>query len=429
MDRATSLRGTTYLVMANGMSLALGVISAAVQARALGPIGRGDLATAIVPGTILGMLLCLGLPDYFARRTALGAGRRGSAAVAAWLSLAISVVFIAPYLYSAQLLAPAGSDSWWLLIEFAVATPLLTFGYSAIAIATGASQWHIVAFSKVLPQMLTVAALLALLLFHPTVISVGTILIASTILGLLVPAAMAGIFPAGKVVLQDFKESLSFGFRGWGAGALALLNQRVDLLMLTVLAPKDQLGFYAVATTVASVFSAISTAIALPARNEVARGDLAGAPRVSSIAVSSTFVLGAIASAILPWVVKLVLGKAFLGALPVMWILIGAQVPMAAVVVLTAVLVGAGRPGAPLLSEGVALVTTVVMIASLFNVWGTPLAAFANMAANFVSLAALIYLVRKHVIRVPVWRFFVPTPGEIRTMAAIVGRRLRKGRA
>ena len=79
MIRRVFSNPSNVLVFSNAIALLLGVASAAIQARALGPVGRGELATAMVPGTLLAMLTCLGLPDYFSRRVAIDGDRRARA--------------------------------------------------------------------------------------------------------------------------------------------------------------------------------------------------------------------------------------------------------------------------------------------------------------------------------------------------------------
>ena len=407
---------SNLLVVANGGALVLGVFSAAVQARILGPVGRGELAVAVVPATVIAMLLCLGLPDYFARRVALDGDVRRAATMALVLSAAIGVLTVGPYLGLGGLLAPVGSEAWWLLGIYAILTPVFVYGYCISAISVGQGSWIAVAASKILPQVLGLAGLLAIWAMSPSVLQVGSVLLAATLCGLLIPASIAGAYPWRRFDAADVKAALRFGIHGWGAGALALVNQRIDLLMLTVMATHDELGLYAVSVTLASVLGTIPVSIALPTRNRVARGDHEAAVEASSFSIFVTFILGVGVIASLPWLVPLALGEAFAPAIPTMIVLIAAQVPLAGIVILTFSIVGAGRPAAPLYGEATALILTVVAILLLFPTYGPIAAALANLFANVVSLGVLIVLSRRHLARVPAWRYVVPSPSQLRRL-------------
>jgi O-antigen/teichoic acid export membrane protein len=403
-------RPSSMLTVANILAMALGVLSAAIQARILGPEGRGELATAVVPGTVLSMLLCLGLPDYFARRAARDGNGSHAAKLALVLSSAIGCLAIWPYIILVQFLVPPETHAWWLLALYACSTPLFILGYCLVAISMGLSNWYFVAVSKILPQVLTVVGLIAMSLFSANALTVGTLLIGSNLLGLLLPLLGKTIRPKGQLDLLDIKEAVSFGLRGWTTGALGLLNQRVDLLLLTAMAAKTDLGYYAVATTVASVLNAIPTAVGIPARNKVATGDTEGIARTVALVQLLTLAGAVILCLNLGWVVPLVLGPAFNSAVPIMFLLAGAQVPLAGVIVLTFGLVGSGRPGAPFIGEAIALITTTAAIVLLFPIYGVFAAASANFFWNCLSLIALLVLARKHLSRVPFWHFFILTP-------------------
>ncbi|BAS10589.1 hypothetical protein AHiyo4_40110 [Arthrobacter sp. Hiyo4] len=155
-------RPSSVLTVANMLAMGLGVISAAIQARILGPEGRGELATAIVPGTVMAMLLCLGLPDYFARRAAKDGSGRRAGKLALVLSSGIGCFAIWPYVLLVGLVARPESHAWWLLVLYACLTPVFIFGYCLVAISMGLSQWYYVALSKVLPQIVSVAGLIVM---------------------------------------------------------------------------------------------------------------------------------------------------------------------------------------------------------------------------------------------------------------------------
>lgn len=388
----------------------MGLISAALQARILGPEGRGELATAMVPAGMAAMLLCIGLPDYFARQAAKGRNLRDLALSASVLGMAVGAVAVLPYILLAGILAPVGTPAWYLLMAYAFLTPVTTFGYCLSAIAIGAGWWKTVAVAKLVPQVLAVLGLAALSLGDASPLIVGALLIGSTVLGLFVPLVRSAAWPIGKIARSGLASALAFGLRGWPAGATALVNQRIDLLLLTAMTSKEQLGYYAVATTLAAVLTAVSNSVAMPTRNRVARGDMHVVPPTMAATMAVTLLMAAIVISMLPILVSLVLGESFLPAMPVMTVLLMAQVPLAGIVVMTQSLIGAGRPSLPLFGELVALMSTSALVLFLVPSFGTIAAAWANFGGNVVSFATLLVLSRRYVSDRPAWRYMFISP-------------------
>ncbi|WP_427129488.1 lipopolysaccharide biosynthesis protein [Pseudarthrobacter sp. S9] len=406
-------RPASILIMANFGSLGLGLISAALQARLLGPEGRGELATAMVPAGIAGMLLCLGLPDYFARQAAKGQALRPLALAAAALGLSVGAVVVVPYIWAAQLLVPAGTPAWYLLVTYAALTPVTTFGYCIVSLAVGAGWWKTVAIAKLAPQCLAVLGLAALSVPGASPGTVGALLIATSVVGLLLPLTRRAIWPMGQLTRSDLRTALSFGLRGWPAGAFALMNQRIDLLILTALASKEQLGYYAVATTLAAVLTAVSNSVAMPTRNRVSRGEQEVVPPITAATMAATLIVAGAVILVLPALVNFVLGPSFLPAMPVMIILLAAQVPMAGIVIMTQSLIGVGKPSLPFYGEIFALVTTASIVVILVPQFGITAAAWANLSGNVISFCTLIFLSQRYVSRRPPWRYLFIRPRHL----------------
>lgn len=411
LESVTNLarRPDSLLIASNFLGLGFGLVSAALQARLLGPVGRGEIALAVAPGTVIAMVMCFGLPDHFARQAAQGVNTSRLAAGAAALATAIGCVCALPYFVFVVLHTDAGTASRAVLVAYAVVSPLLVFGYCTSAMCAGTGRWSLIALSRFLPQMVTVLGLVVLTIRGTSVLVVGMLLVATAVLGALYPAFRSGLLPRGRPAAAELRQALSFGLRAWPAGSIALVNQRIDLLLLTVLAGPEDLGFYAVATTMAAVMTAVANSVAMPVRNRVIRGERAVIPAAS--AATAAAVLGGVLvlSLVLGPLIEVVLGPSFLPARTTMSILLVAQVPLACVVVLTQSLIGAGHPAAPLGGELAALVTTVGLVLVAYPLFGIGGAAFANLVGNLISLCVLLHLIRRVVGPVAPWRFLVPT--------------------
>lgn len=402
-------RPDAKLMLSNLAVLALGLVSAAIQARLLGPVGRGEIAVAVVPATIISMLMCFGLPDYFARRSASAgrANRLASSAVA--LAVLAAAICVVPYLWFTSVHTDPASASRWIMIAYVAASPVLVYGYCGTALATGAEKWSAVALGRLLPQFAVVVGLLFLAALGISALNVGLLLVVIAIVGGLLPGALARIRPAGRPELPEMRAAVAFGLRGWPAGSIALLNQRIDLLVLTFIAAPGQLGLYAVATTLAAVLNGVAVSIALPVRNRVVHGERLVVPAATATASAVVLLVGGLLILLLPWLIPVVLGASFLPAYGAMVILILAQVPLAGVVVLTQSLIAVGRPGAPLAGELAALISTVVLVLATYPRFGIEGAAISTLFGNLVSLAVLLVLNRRYVISTRLHKFFVPS--------------------
>ncbi|AUI51867.1 oligosaccharide flippase family protein [Arthrobacter crystallopoietes] len=409
---------SVLLIASNIVGLILGLASAALQARLLGPAGRGELARAMVPGSIFAMLLCMGLPDYFSRRSAKGDDMRRLTGTAGCLALIIGIVAVGPYIVVVNVLEPYGTTAWWLLMAYAILSPGFIFGYCVTAISMGASFWRMVAVLKVLPQAVAVLGMLGMLILDlVSALYVGLILISTSLVGLLIPLFRRQFFPPISSSLRRMRLATSFGLRGWPSGSLSLLNQRIDLLLLTVLASAADLGYYAVATTLAAILSALANAVALPTRNHVARGDNSRVPKTTATVVSCTLIVASFVTAGLPWLVSFVLGDEFLPAVPVMMVLLFTQVPRAGIIVVTQCLIGYGRPQSPLVGEATAIATTIALVLFLYPIFGIVGAAFASLGGNILSFGALLYLSNRHITRQRLTRYLFISPRDAWSLA------------
>ena len=406
---------STLLLASTAATTVLGIVSASVQARVLGPSGRGVLATAMVPGTLVAMLLCFGLPDFVSRKAAQGENLGTLSKFSLWASLAIGSIAFVPYALLCGFQAPVGTSAWWLLIAYACTLPLYVYGYCLAWLTGGSGHWRSVSAVRLAPSVLSVIAILVLAIAFPpaTPLGVGLILIGLTACCPLLYLFHKPAVPRGRVEWTMFRHAASFGARGWPAGTIALVNQRIDLLMMTMMAAHVELGYYAVATTLAAVLNAVANAIAMPARNRVARGDHSLVPAITAATILAVLVLAIAVSALLPLLVQVLLGPKFLPAVPVMTLLLLMQVPLAGVVVLTQSLIAAGHPGAPLGGEVVALVTTVILILIFFPTYGLAAAAVGTGIGNALSFAVLLILARRHLGSAPIWRYIFVSPREL----------------
>lgn len=406
------------LVASTIMASALGVVSGALQARILGPAARGELAMAATPGTLVAMLLCIGIPDYVTRAAARGSDPRRLSALSAVVAVTVGVLAFVPYFVLAGALLEPGSDSWVLLVTYAATVPLWVYGYCLTAIAVGLGKWPAVAALRVVPIAVSVLALFALWTMNtPTQgpLTVGWILIASSALLPLGLLSDRDLRPLKMPSWREARTALAFGGRSWVSGSISLLNQRIDLLLVTVLSPALDVGYYAVSVSLAAIISAAVNAVVTPVKNKFAVSGARGLDAAASLVFVATLIGVAVLLPLLPILITVVLGSQFLPAAPIMSLVMIAQVPLASIITLTQAAISLGRPATPIIGEAAALICAILITVLAYPSLGYFAAAIGALVSRCVSLTWLVTVFRIHY-KLPPHRIFLPRIRDIRRL-------------
>jgi O-antigen/teichoic acid export membrane protein len=220
------------------------------------------------------------------------------------------------------------------------------------------------------------------------------------------------------------RAGIGFGLKSWLGGLAQMANARLDqLLMITVVSSRE-LGLYAVATTISGAAGLAAGGLAPPLMARVASGErqvMAQAVRTILLATALVNIGLALAT---PMLLELVFGSRFHAALPMVLILLCAQVPLVGASVLSGALQADGAPLIPTIGEGIALAITVGGLALLLPALGGVGAAIVSCAAYGASFAFQVS--RAHLrIEVPLRQFVIPARADflwIRARAIELGR-------
>jgi O-antigen/teichoic acid export membrane protein len=193
-------------------------------------------------------------------------------------------------------------------------------------------------------------------------------------------------------------EVTRYGARGQLGNLLWLVNLRLDFVILGALAGPAVLGVYAVASKFAELMRLPATALNYVLYPRFARADARKAgqeanhllPRAAAVTVAMTPIL-AIASV---YLLPLLYGKAFQGAVLPSCILLGGLAVEGAAAVASAYLCGTGRPGANSWGMGVGVVVTITLDILLIPGHQAVGAAVASTAAYLVTTGLLTTLTR-----------------------------------
>jgi O-antigen/teichoic acid export membrane protein len=198
-------------------------------------------------------------------------------------------------------------------------------------------------------------------------------------------------------------EVTRYGARGQLGNLLWLVNLRLDFVILGALAGPAVLGVYAVASKFAELMRLPATALNYVLYPRFARSpvEVAGReanrllPRAAAVTVAMTPIL-AIASV---YLLPLLYGKAFQGAVLPACILLGGLAVEGAAAVASAYLCGTGRPGANSWGMAVGVAVTITLDVLLIPGHQAVGAAVASTAAYLATTGLLTVLTRIHTAR------------------------------
>lgn len=363
-----------------------GLVVSPFLSRALGPDGRGLYAALTVPVVVCGWLGTFGLQDalsFHLRTGRLAPRSAGRVALVASVPLGLAGVLLLAAL-GVLLFNGDGPDRDRFLL-LALLAPLHILANLLIGALTGAADVRGVNLAKVLPALartvLVVGACLALPVnaFWASLLTLGTVP-AGIAVGLLrLRSAGAGVHgepPAVEAV--PVRSLVEYSLACLPGVLAAISNARLDQIIGLPVIGATQLGYYAVAVSVAEIPMVIAVAARTVLMGRPAGDDSRIATRPARLAILGSTVACGLLAASAPVTVPWFFGHAFGPAVGPTVVLCAATVLYACVSVTTAVLVAGGRAG----WSSAALVTgSLAGIGLLF--------ALAPLGATGAALAAL----------------------------------------
>ena len=257
-------------------------------------------------------------------------------------------------------------------------------------------SWNIVRVSQ---PVLSLVAVLIMWGFHVLTLDGSMLILAGTMLCQL-GLAYAGCHRAG-LVPGHLETKLIRPLSGYGLAQMAALtpsviNSQLDQLVLSQTVPSADLGRYAIAVSLSSLPLPLVAAIGYVGFPKLAAQKVAtsGTRRIQRIAVFSS--LGISAGILIPfsasakWVIPMVFGPKYTGAVPLLWILTPGAICLGCNQVVGDLLRGRRKPVIVAWSQGLAAVFTVVMLLALIPFVGVYGAAIASTVAYAIALAVML---------------------------------------
>ena len=384
----------------NLATMALAGLGGIIIARAVGPTVRGEYAAVTV---WMGISLTVGGMGqraalvYYAAKEPLRA--REYVATSRAMMMATGMVT----LVAGFLLAPV----------LAHGLPAVTAGYriafcSSIVVFVGGSfiaslqardihRWNVVGVIQ--PAFSLIAIALLWRLRRLTLDSALIVLAASMLLQLAWAYGYCrrmGLAP-GRARVALVRPLLAYGAVQIVAEAPGTLNVQLDQLVLSQTVPAADLGRYAIAVSISLLPVPLVSAIGSVAFPRLAaQREITGVTRqLQRLSVLGGACLAAAmlvpTAAMAYWLVPLVFGAAYRGAVPLLWILTPGSVFLACGLVTGDLLKGRCQPAVLAWAHGIAAIFTVALLFALLPLVGVYAAAVASTVSYGVALAIMLH--------------------------------------
>jgi O-antigen/teichoic acid export membrane protein len=223
------------------------------------------------------------------------------------------------------------------------------------------------------------------------------------------------------------RDAVSFGVKGYLGNALQMINYRLDLFILASVASRASVGQYGLAVAITMSMWLLPGALSdvlfpriarLSVGEDVAPRNLVEAKslRHATLIVAATTAGLAAGFALL---VTPIFGQEFHPTERLGLILLPGSAAIGLSAVVSAIVVGRGKPSYGLYNSLITVPLTIALYATLIPAYGATGAAAASTVSYLLNLLIICWFYRR-VSGGSVWRSFVPTISEVRDLRAIV---------
>lgn len=399
MRRPSASRNVASTAVFNVAATATAGLGGVILARTLGPTVRGEYAAITA---WFGIALMIGGMGQPAALCFYVAGEPDDARGYVATSRALMLVTGSLALLTGMLIAPvlAHGNS---MVEsgYQIAFGAMIFGFVGASYtfslqARDLQRWNKVRVSQPVCSMLAIGVLWQL---HLLTLETALAVLAGTMFLQLAWAYHScrhvGLVP-GRFQVRLIRPLAGYGAAQIAALTPAALNSRLDQLVLSQVVPPAVLGRYAVAVSLSLLPGPLVSSIGYVAFPRLAaqRTATTAADRLQWAAVLGSI---AIAAGILVplavaayWLVPLVFGYGYRGAVPLLWLLTPGAIFLACNGVIGDLLRGRKRPAIVAWAEGAAAVLTIVMLFLLVPAVGVYGAAITSTIAYGVAFAVML---------------------------------------
>jgi O-antigen/teichoic acid export membrane protein len=429
--RPSLMRSGLMTYGANVAGSGLALVNVLIMARALGPVGRGDVVFLTTIAFLVSWLASLGIDQ--ANINFAGRDRSLTPALATnslALALALGAAAVGVVAVLVELFPAIGGESEaelrWLILA---AIPMLIAQIFLRQLAVAFYGFAVMNMGYWLPAVLNVSVngILAL---------TGRLTVAAAVITWIVGQVITTAIAAGYVMrrLEGFgrldhglgRRMIGFGLKAHAGRVLLLGNYRIDQWILGAISGSRELGLYSVAVAWSETLFFLPNALATVQRPDLVRGDAQAAAR-QSVAVFRVVTLVTIVGALVmvalaPVLCTTVFGEQFAGSVDDLRVLVIGAFGIGALKLLGNALTAQGRPLLESLAIGVAFVAILALdIALIPELGGLGAATASAIAYSMGGVAVMILFARA--LGTPVLDL-VPRPSDVPWIVRLIRERL-----
>jgi len=383
----------------NVASTATAGLGGIILARTLGPTVRGEYAAITAWFSVALMIGGMGQPAALCFHVARDPLRaRQYVATSRAMMLTTGTIVLVCGVLLAPLLAH-GVAAVSLGYRIAFGTSIVAFvgaSYTFSLQARDLRKWNVVKVTQPVLSLIVVGVLWRLKLLS---LDRALVVLSATValqLGWAYISCRRTSLAPGHVDAKLIRPLAAYGAAQIAALTPAALNAQLDQLVLSQIVPAADLGRYAIAVSLTVLPMPFVSAIGNVAFPRLAAQDrpTAVTDRMQRMAVLGS--AGIAAAMLVPlaagayWIVPLVFGAGYRGAVPLLWILSPGAVFLACGQVTGDLLRGRNRPIIVAWAQGLAAIFTVVLLFALLPLIGVAAAAIASTVAYGVALAMML---------------------------------------
>jgi O-antigen/teichoic acid export membrane protein len=400
----TRLASTTYL------ATMFGIVTGPITARVLGAEGRGEYAAVMIYSSTATVILSLGMG--FTVSHALLTLRADPRMVYGNILRFCGLLLIPSLILAgaAVTLMSDFSDAARLgTLVFIVLAPLGVLQICLNAFLMSEGALGPLTLARVLPLFLNVVGVVLLAL-------TGTLTVASYLVLTFIGTVGAAALTVGLVKLRPnsggrLGPQFRFGLRAYPGSLAGIANSQLDQLMVAPLLGARDLGYYAVAVTLANLPLGVVQALSARSIRDISGPEGGGldivraAHNLRQAVVIATIAVTGLA-VVTPLLVPLLYGRSFGATAGLCLVLLPGTIAVTVSVIAGPALSLAGRPGSASMAQLVALGFTAVGLAVTLPVLGVMGAAITTTLAYGVRAGLQLWALRREGVTdlVPRWQ-------------------------
>ncbi|WP_301847445.1 lipopolysaccharide biosynthesis protein [Rhodococcus pyridinivorans] len=391
-QRATSEKARGVVLY--GLGPALGILSGPILAHAMGAEGRGQFASIMQPITMAAAVASLGIPSAVAYFIARGRNARDCYRLGILLGVIPTVIVAIVMVFYGRIVSE-NQDIPYLLLLICWSSILVS---AMVQIRRGAwqgvGQWRLLDIERGAGALLRFLFVVVVALVG---ITSASYFAAAALISFVVSAAILFIpLPKEESRGGDWASMGKYSFLASIGTISTIASSRLDQLLMPAAASAKELGYYAVAVTVAEIPLVLATLAARNSLQKAAKGASNSAIVRECLVFFGVCVVAVLAILVAaPVVTPIAFGSDFGPSVVPMQILAVSSLLTWIVVVASSVLSGRGYPGVGSIISIVSLGATVLAFVIFWSSISSLTAAAIALCSSAAGAVSGIFLLLK----------------------------------